>query len=169
MKNKPYYLMLDHEGSEQRVELDAKTRDTAIAEVRESIREIATGWCSIGDWPIDGARVEVRYTVYELDEEIYQNTLMIDIEPDHAALIRDIVQAADFSSCGDDPDAHKWVPADEGCDENPGVWSLRGTAMMYRSYCSECGIRREEISTGEQYNCGDHDTTTYSEPETHLD
>lgn len=63
-------------------------------------------------------------------------------------------------------DEHDWTAEYEGgCTENPGVWSLGGTAMLFTSHCRHCGMKRTERTTGSQRNPGECDTTEYSDPD----
>lgn len=66
----------------------------------------------------------------------------------------------------DESDAHDWrANPDDGCSENPGVWSRGGTAIAITEYCLHCGMRCEQHLTGIQRNPGESDTTTYTENE----
>ena len=52
---------------------------------------------------------------------------------------------------------HEWVATvkiDGGCSDNPGVMSLGGTAMEFRTHCERCGLRRVEVTSGCQRNAG---------------
>lgn len=58
---------------------------------------------------------------------------------------------------------HNWTSEDEGgCDENPGVWSVGGTALLFREHCTRCGLRRETLSRGGQRNPDEGDEITYT-------
>jgi len=115
----------------------------------------------------DGARIIVHIVELAENGDYIDETRMdleIDIEPNHEALIRQA--AGDAEVCGYSPDDHDWTSEGEGgCDENPGVWSVGGTAMRYQTHCRKCGLRRVEITTGTQYNLGEHDTVAYSMPD----
>ena len=61
-------------------------------------------------------------------------------------------------------DGHDWTSEGEGgCDENPGVWSTGGTAMVFYAHCRNCRMRRVRHTTGSQRNPGECDTTRYEE------
>jgi hypothetical protein len=63
-------------------------------------------------------------------------------------------------------DEHDWTSEFEpGLKENPGVWSVGGTAMVFTARCRCCGMQRTERHTGSQRNPGECDTTEYSEPD----
>jgi hypothetical protein len=149
-------MRCDGGGSETtRIEADNldKARDLAKGEVADWIRE--------GDWGDSGASVSAWYTLIDEDGEtvVDDEGITVEIEPDHDALIR---------AAGGDPDCdHDWTSEGEGgCNENPGVWSVGGTALMIRDHCRKCGLRRREHYTGSQQNPGEHDTVTYEQPET---
>ena len=57
-------------------------------------------------------------------------------------------------------DAHEWA-GEGGCDENPGVWSLGGTTLVFRERCEHCGVLRKSVCRGSQRNPGEQDTRTY--------
>ena len=60
-------------------------------------------------------------------------------------------------------DEHDWTSEGEGgCTENPGVWSVGGTAMVFKSHCRCCGLHRTQHVTGSQRNPGECDTTEYT-------
>lgn len=129
----------------------------------KEIRELAAEWVAGCDWGRDGARVEVWIEVREDGECILENSLTVEVPPDHEAKISEVMGTA---GCGLDPDDHDWTSDGEGgCDDNPGVWSAGGTSMSFRSHCTRCGLRREENTTGSQYNPGEHDTVRYSTDE----
>jgi hypothetical protein len=132
-------------------------------------REAAEEYVADGDWGDDGGSIEVRVwrVGYALapDDEVIRLAVderwhSVEIAIDHSSLIR---AATGGDGCGEDPDDHTWTSEDEGgCDENPGVWSLGGTAMVYRSHCRCCGLTREESDPGSQRNPGDGVTYTYA-------
>lgn len=122
---------------------------------------IAAEWVRGGDWGDDGASIDVSWWITDAaHRETNRGRLTVDVEPDHAAMIR--AAMGDAESCGDDPDDHEWTSQGEGgCDENPGVWSTGGTSMKFTSHCRRCGLHRTEETTGSQRNPGEHDTTEY--------
>lgn len=114
----------------------------------------------------DGAAVEVWYYIQDADYswEHRERRLIVDIEPNHADLIR---AAAGDEGCGLDPDDHDWTSQGEGgCRENPGVWSTGGTSLVFRAHCRRCGLIRVEKRPGSQRNPGEHDTTRYEMADT---
>ena len=144
--------LTDDDGSED-IYITADNDEIAKIDVRWTIDQRAHRWCSGGDWGDSGARIEVRWTLYDEDEtEIDEGTTTVDIEPDNASLIAEATRGED-SSCGEEDDDHIWV------DETSH--SHGGTSMSHRSHCSECGLRRTAHSTGAQHNPGDHDTVVY--------
>lgn len=58
--------------------------------------------------------------------------------------------------------AHRWKGVG-GCDENPGVQSLGGTALGFEAKCTQCGVFRYEVSRGSQRNPGECDSVRYSD------
>ncbi len=84
----------------------------------------------------------------------------IEVEPDHAALVRE---------AGGDPDCdHDWtssVAVEGGCAENPGVWSVGGTAMVFREHCRLCGLRRRKHYVSSHRSPGEIATVEYTQPD----
>lgn len=145
---------------------DDQTSETVNFDERPTereIREACEEWCKGGEWGNDGARIDVRWTLSQNDDEINEGTIWVEIEPNHERLIKD---ACGDAGCGSDPDDHDWTAEGEGgCDSNPGVWSTGGTAMSFATHCRVCGLRRLECTTGSQRNPGEHDTATYEMPD----
>lgn len=162
------------------VTLPGWTADDGNAEVKyssaESAREACEEYVSGGDWGDDGGSVRVsawrtmyvyrgtddRVTVEREEEESHD----IDVPTDHAALIRDAARIDGYESadvCGVDPDDHDWTSEGEGgLDENPGVWSIGGTAIVVREHCRRCGLHRRVHYAGSQRNPGEaSETYTY--------
>lgn len=137
--------------------LYAKTVVAAL----ESVWDYIHAHIAEGDYGQDesgGARVKVWVKLYDEDGDcVASEAEYIDIEPDHDKLIA--------AAGGDTACAHEWTSEDEGgCDQNPGVWAVGGTGMLYRSHCRRCGLRREEYHTGPQHNPGEADTVRYYMP-----
>jgi hypothetical protein len=75
--------------------------------------------------------------------------------------------------CGEDPeppscteDEHEWDNPHEivgGLKENPGVWSLGGTTLLFKSVCVHCGLIKRETHFGVQRNPNQCDTVEYSQ------
>jgi hypothetical protein len=58
--------------------------------------------------------------------------------------------------------AHRWTSAGTGgCDNNPGCWSLGGTAYQFSSRCRLCGTARTSVDHGWQRNPGECDSVAY--------
>lgn len=155
------YTYVYHEQSGYAETLDAEDMDEAV--------EMATTLCREGDWGDcgEGASISVWVTEHDADgEETDRCHVTVEIEPDHEYLIGNVTGFTD-RSCGDSPDDHEWTSEGEGgCRENPGVWSVGGTQMLFLSHCKVCGLHRREISVGSQYNPGEHDTVEYTMPDT---
>lgn len=69
-------------------------------------------------------------------------------------------------------DAHEWcAPFDlvGGLKENPGVFSLGGTTMVFKKVCLHCGCYKTETKYGVQRNPGQSDKIEYtrSDAESH--
>jgi hypothetical protein len=59
---------------------------------------------------------------------------------------------------------HSWTSEGEGgCDSNPGVWSLGGTAYSFAVHCRYCGVRRLTLHRGRQRNPYECDSIRYEE------
>lgn len=51
---------------------------------------------------------------------------------------------------------HKWTSEGcGGCKENPGVWSIGGTAILCRKRCVHCGLIRSDCHAGSNRNAGE--------------
>lgn len=137
-----------------RVELDGGQQGDTTIEAHDINRawEKARAWAQEGSWPDGGCRVALR--VYSSRKEL---TGHITIQPNHEALIK---------AAGGDPHCdHDWTSEGlGGCRENPGVWSLGGTAFKISSRCRRCGLRRDEHICGAQRNPDEHDTVSYFLP-----
>lgn len=130
----------------------------------DSGRDAAEEYVSDGEWGDDGGSVEVRAwrvrhyigtdDALHIDEDHESDWHTVDLEPDHGYLISSAAGRATI--CGTDPDDHDWTREGEGgCDANPGVWSLGGTAMHFVAHCRGCGLTRKVTDPGSQRNPGD--------------
>lgn len=149
--------MRDDAGADDTDDLTAESDRDTVRQARRMCRE----WVAGGDWGEYGAVVEVWLTIHdEFGAVVEEDSLTVEIEPDHDALIR--------AAGGDTECDHDWVSTVEvegGCDDNPGVWSCGGTAMSFASHCRHCGLKRTEYCPGSQRNPGEHDTVEYTQPE----
>lgn len=130
-------------------------------------REAAEQYVADGNWGDDGGAVKVSVWRVGYDGadgaevRVEENSYIIDIDPDHESLIRNAA-GRDTGLCGTHPDDHEWTREGEGgCDENPGVWSLGGTAMAYREHCAHCDLRRSVRDPGSQRNPGEGVSYSY--------
>ena len=57
---------------------------------------------------------------------------------------------------------HRWERTQTGCTENPGVWSLGGTTIVFSDTCRHCGLARVATHYGSQRNPGQRDTVEYN-------
>ena len=121
--------------------------------------ETAEKWAREGDWGDNGKVIIIWYTLSDDENEWLTRWIDVEIVPNHDALIR---------AAGGDVDCdHRWTGEGEGsCSENPGVWSLGGTALTISEHCEICELRRTRHITGSQRNPGEHDTVKYSLPDT---
>lgn len=154
-----YILHMSEEcGGTETASIHAKDHRTAVKLAEETLTE----WVKEGDYGINGAVVRASWVlVSEEGEELDHDELMVDLDPDHDALIRE----AD----GDADCAHEWkstYTVEGGCRENPGVWSTGGTRMVYKSHCIHCGLQRTDRRPGSQRNPGECDTVVYHQPKT---
>ena len=75
----------------------------------------------------------------------------------------DAVEAEPACDAGYD---HRWTSEGTGgCEENPGVWALGGTAMSVAARCVLCGCGRMATNYGWQRDPGQCDRVAY---ETHA-
>lgn len=147
--------MRDECGSNESIEIEADTVEQAAAQVSAECAD----WVSDGSWGDDGASVRVWWELMDEDgDEVDRGSEDVDVEPDHSSLIRAAGGSADCD--------HDWTAEGEGgLKENPGVWSVGGTAMVFHTHCRHCGLKRIERSTGSQRNPGEHDTVRYEQPD----
>lgn len=148
-----------HDGSGVTDEIEADSLDEAC--------ETACDMAGDTEWGPDGAHVTATVSEYDSDgDEIDSREISVDIEPDHSALIREVMwDGYQLAGCGASPDDHDWTSEGEGgCDDNPGVWSLGGTTYVYASHCTRCGLQRSETYYGSQRDPGQSDTVEYSAP-----
>lgn len=150
----PFVIHLhDDGGADHSTEIDDLPDD-------DDCESEARDWVTRGDWGSDGAVVDVSWSVIDdlgQDADI-DGSCRVNVEPDHDDLIR--------AAGGDTDCEHDWTSDGEGgCTENPGVWSVGGTAMIFKTHCRECGLHRTERHTGPQRNPGEHDTVEYEQPD----
>ena len=133
------------------------------AQAMREAREETESWVREGDYGDEGASVNAWFTLEDESSVWPDESVEVEIEPNHRALIKAVMGE---DGCGLDPDDHDWTAEGEGgLDENPGVWSTGGTTMLFRTHCATCGLQRREVSTGSQRNPGDHDSIEYFAPE----
>ena len=73
-------------GDSETIEIEASSDEEAIDLAKEAVRE----WIEEGEWGNDGASVYGRYTITDQDDnEIANDSVLIEIEPDHDFLIRE--------------------------------------------------------------------------------
>jgi len=153
-----YYLEIRDEQCSHKTEMGGNEVDGPPSNA--AIEAECEEWVLDGEWGNDGASVNVWWTLTDEDgEEVDTGSHTVEIAPDHDALI---------NAAGGDVDCdHEWSSEGEGgCSENPGVWSVGGTAMAFSSHCIHCGLQRKTRSCGSQRNPGERDTVEYSMPET---
>jgi hypothetical protein len=117
-----------------------------MAEALETARE----WASGGDYT---DRCMVRVYVDELDEDGNETG-----ESESAEVMAGPEPKPEPTDCGDEDEDHDWQSPHEllgGCRENPGVWSLTGTAMSFDYVCGRCGIYKSVRTAGFQRNPGE--------------
>lgn len=153
-----YYLEIRDDQCSHKTEMGGNEVDgpPSIASIEAECEE----WVRDGEWGNDGASVNVWWTLTDEDgDEVDTGSHTVEVEPDQDALIK---------AAGGDVDCdHDWSGEGEGgCDENPGVWSVGGTAIVTVRHCTECGLIRKMRCTGSQRNPGEHDTVEYTMPET---
>lgn len=129
----------------------------SIADARAAAEAYIDDQVQDGDYGQDEGMtsVTISYEITSDDDEydeIYRYEASLAVDED--ALI---AQAGGDADCD-----HEWTSQGEGgCDQNPGVWSVGGTTMLYREHCARCCIVRETTHVGPQRNPGDRDTVRY--------
>lgn len=127
-----YMISEDSGASEVR---EAESLDDALSQARE--------WSADGDYD---ERVMVTCYAVEIDDDgdpigdRVSAEVMAGPEPEEPECIGD--------------EDHDWQ-GEGGCESNPGVWSLGGTAMRYDERCTRCGWRRITHTSGAQRNPGE--------------
>lgn len=148
------------------VEPDSWHADDGNAEITcedSSAQEAADEYVRGGEWGNDGGSVDVRVWRDGIDAsgedvETDEEWITVDIPQDEEALIEE--------AGGDTECDHDWTKEGEGgCSENPGVWSVGGTAMIFSCHCRLCGLRKIEHHPGSQRNPGDGDTVRFEQPD----
>jgi hypothetical protein len=152
-----YHIEMTEEcGGSQEIMVDAVDLDEARARAEKRLER----WVQDGEYGDEGASVSARCTIRDETGEVLDEIhTHVEIEPDHDALIR--------AAGGDLTCEHDWTREGEGgCTENPGVWSVGGTALVFASHCRKCGLHRRERTIGSYCNNpGKHDTVTYHQPD----
>lgn len=124
------------------------------SEIEEAIEE----WVQNGEWGEEGASITVYWTLEEDGQKINCGFHEVNIEPNHEYLIE---QVKNENSCGNNPEDHDWMPEQTGCSQNPGVWNIGGTKLVFKSFCKTCGLKQTSIHMGSQKNPGEHDSVAY--------
>ena len=132
---------------------DSGASEIVEAESLEAALEQAREWAADGDYD---ERVSVRVYVDEIDED--GNA----IPGEHAS---DSVDAGpepcpEVTECGEEDEDHDWESPLElvgGLRENPGVFSIGGTAFRYETVCRNCGMYKTVTDAGMQRNPGQLD------------
>ena len=130
-----------------------------IDDAREQAEELLRDWVAEGEYGIDGAMVDARWTLLDMDgNQIDDGSITVEIEPDEDEICR---------RAGGDPSCeHDWDNSDEGgCDQNPGWWNVGGDRLVRSARCTRCSIRRIEYIPGCQRDPGEHRTVTFELPE----
>lgn len=147
-----YELTMRDEQTREKITIDAESLESAEQQATEETRD----WVEGGDWGDEGASVSAWWTLYDEDgDEVADGSVTVEIAVNEDAIIPE-------TDCGDTVDDHEWTSEGMGgCDKNPGVWSLGGTAMLFKERCIHCGLVRIERTTGSQRNPGEHDTVEF--------
>lgn len=116
--------------------------------------ELAESSWQGGDWGEGKAIIEVCVTEIDDCDDEAGEVKYVSVE---------VGEDPDMPDCNSD-DGHDWQSPLEcvgGIDSNPGVWSIGGTAMVFRTCCSRCGLYRQETAYGAQRNPGQCDQVEY--------
>lgn len=145
--------MKDDFGGFTEITIEAKSPEEAIAEIEDE----AEYWVKNGEWSPNGCEVNVDCYLNYRNEQIYYESCEIVIKADEDYLIKE--------AGGDVNCEHEWVSTYEvegGLKENPGVWSMGGTKMVFKSHCEHCGLHRTETKYGSQSMAGQMDELEFS-------
>ncbi len=157
MTTKTVYFR-DECGSDEVREIEIREGETLQAAAEQAAQE----WVEEGAWGDEGGSVMVWWATD--DDQDDEHRIEIELPVNHESLIRKAVldAASEYTyremveKCGPDPDCHDWTSRGEGgCDDNPGVYSLGGTAMSFASHCRKCGLHRTTLDRGWQRNPGE--------------
>jgi hypothetical protein len=139
----PHTLRVWDEGNSEEYDVAGDDDFAALAEEE---------W-SKGDWGEGDWRITYRWEVRNVLGEIIDSGE------------GDITHDRDAPECPE-ADDHEWTSEFEGgLRENPGVWSLGGTRMLFISRCRHCGMEHKQYTIGAQANPGECDTNEYSAPD----
>lgn len=141
----------------------------------DDITDQCEEWMRCGEWGNAGAEVCYTWALTGAvgdgeDEDVDDGSGVVVIEAGHASLIREACHGRHSAEwercCGESPDDHDWTSEGEGgLTENPGVWSVGGTAIAIHDHCRVCGLHRKTLHRGSQKNPGEHDEVEYTMPE----
>lgn len=127
------------------VDLKAGSMDEALEKAEALLRD--------GEWGDYSGWVHAWVVATEVDEDgdevdSWQDSASVLIEPEEPAC---------------PSGAHDWTGEGEGgLDENPGVWSVGGAAILTSRHCRHCGLVRRTISGDTNApGAGNRDGTTY--------
>ncbi len=129
-----------------------------VEDLESKARDQAAEWVGEGEWESDGGSVRVRWSVTDDGDEIADGFVDVELDVDHAALIR---------AAGGDPDCkHDWTREGEGgLAVNPGVSRTEGNGLSVAEHCRQCGLSRVHRVPGPRTNAGEAETWTYSQPD----
>jgi len=157
-----YKLELRDEGSDKEIEFEE-------CPDRAEIESECDEWAESAEWGNEGAMVRIYWALYDADgDEVDSGLHTTTVEPNHEALIDDVIaetigrygtQANQILECD-----HQWVSTydrEGGCKENPGVWSLGGTTLVFNEHCEKCSLERTITRYGSQRNPEQADEVKY--------
>lgn len=151
-------LELSDDATAQQIDLTADSFDDLINLVTAGAQD----WVDGGEWGVDGASIQVRWRVTEIDGEPSDlaGSITVDVAPDIGHLIRAATRG--YETCGRAEEDHEWTYEGEGgLVENPGVWQYKATGVVECSHCRRCGLHRTRKSIGTERNPGEHDSVEF--------
>lgn len=162
-KQRVYTVMLEDDWGAETTEtllIGGGSEEWQDAEARRMAEAQARKWAEGGEYGDEAAVAGIWIRLDDEDYEFDPWRIEVEIAPNDDVLMR---------AAGADPECeHEWAATLEvegGCDDNPGVFALGGTALEIHDHCEVCGLRRKRHFVGSQRNPGETDSVSYEMPQ----
>ena len=136
---------------------DGQVDEIIQAESMEQAKSLAADWIREGSWD---QKCEIDVRVVEIDPSQDDGRDRRGAEIDDPEWITvEVGEDPQEPDCVDG-ETHDWRGVG-GCSQNPGVFSLGGTKLVFYRRCEKCGWDKRTVSVGSQRNPGEVDTVEY--------